>query len=765
MSISLRYFLVVAALVSAGCDGTEPASRSIAPDVSGPATFVGSAQCEACHQEQFTDWMGSHHQLAMQVADSDTVLGDFDDVSIDYFGESVRFFTREDGRYVRTRNENGEDQDFRIAYVFGVEPLQQYLIEFPGGRLQTLAFSWDARPEAEGGQRWFHIYPDDYIAPDDSLHWTGAQQNWNYMCAECHSTNLRMGFDLESNSFNTTYSEITVGCEGCHGPGSTHVDMAMAGRDSNRYGLEAALDDRGTATWVMNTMTGIAARSDARMQPPQQPESCGRCHSRRGIISSEYEYGKPLTDTHIPALLEEGLYFADGQILDEVYVYGSFLQSRMYQAGVSCTDCHNPHSARLVTGPNPNDVCAQCHLPTKFSVAEHSGHTAGQAGCVDCHMASRNYMVVDGRRDHSFRVPRPDLTQSIATPNACNGCHVDNDSAWATAAINDWRGSDSWQRNHFAPAIDAARHGFANAELVDVIGNAEFPGIARATAVSLLAQPFSSREYRTLEAELGSADALIRIAALRQVRVLPGELRLRLPGAQLLADPVRGVRVEAALTYAGLQDLLPPDVASAWAQAEQDFRSAYAEIANRPEAHLAMASFELAQNNAPVAIEHYETALRLEPHAVAARLNLADTLRAIGEEARAEEVLREGLALDADNAALHHSLGLLLVRSAMPQDALAELRLAAELAPENPRFVYVLGVALNSMGEQQEALQVLRAAHANFDGNFDIAMGLATMLRDSGDTDGALDLAYSLARRHPESQNVLALLRSLGAVP
>jgi Flp pilus assembly protein TadD len=342
---------------------------------------------------------------------------------------------------------------------------------------------------------------------------------------------------------------------------------------------------------------------------------------------------------------------------------------------------------------------------------------------------------------------------------------VDNDAAWATAAINEWRGSESWQRAHFAPAIDAARHGFANAELVDVVNNFEFPGIARATAVSLLSQPFSSTEYQTLEAQLGSADALIRIAALRQVRDLPGELRLRLAGAQLLADPVRGVRVEAALAYAGLQDMLPLDAARAWAQAEQDFRSAYTTIANRPEAHLAIASFELAQNNAPAAIEHYETALRLEPHAVAARLNLADTLRAIGQEARAEEVLREGLVLDANNAALHHSLGLLLVRSAMPEDALAELRLAAELAPENPRLVYVLGIALNSTGESQEALRVMQAAYSSFDGDFDIAMGLATMLRDSGDMDGALNVAYALARRHPENQNVLALLQSLGAVP
>ena len=333
------------------------------------------------------------------------------------------------------------------------------------------------------------------------------------------------------------------------------------------------------------------------------------------------------------------------------------------------------------------------------------------------------------------------------------------------SAINEWRGSESWQREHFAPAIEAGRRGFANSELVEVINNKDFPGIARATAISLLAQPFSSREFQSLEAELGSADPLLRIAALQQVRALPVDLRLRLPGAKLLADPVRGVRIEAAIAYAGAQDLLPIEAARARAQAEQDFRDAFEAISNRPEAHIALASFELAQNNVAAAIEHYETALRIEPRAAAARLNLADALRAIGEEARAETMMREGLVLDPDNAALHHSLGLSLVRRALPDEALDELRLAANLAPGNPRFAYVLGIALNSLGQQQEALQVMRTAHANFDGDFDIAMGLATMLRDSGEIDDALNIAYGLARRHPEDQNVLALLRSLNAIP
>ena len=755
--------LLIAAFLVAGCSKSEPPADY---DVDQAATFAGSSSCQSCHEAEYRDWMGSHHELAMQIADADTVLGDFNDASFDYFGTSTKFFTRDDGFYVRTADASGEDREFRIAYAFGVEPLQQYLIEFPGGRLQTLAFTWDTRPESEGGQRWFHQHPDEYIAPDDELHWTGLQQNWNYMCAECHSTNLEMGFDAASDSFNTTYSEISVGCEGCHGPGSKHVELVNADPANGEKGFEVNLDDRGATSWIMNPDTGIAKRSEARMQPQQQPEACGRCHSRRGIMTPEYEYGQPLAHTHMPALLDENLYFADGQILDEVYVYGSFLQSKMYQAGVTCTDCHNPHSAKLLSGTNPNEVCSQCHMRTKFAAAEHAGHVPEQAGCVDCHMTSRTYMVVDDRRDHSFRIPRPDLTAAVGTPNACNACHTDRDATWAVAAISDWRGPDAPPpRAHFATALDAGRHGFANTELLEVISNKEHPGIARATAVAELSQPFGSMEFQALQTELGSPDPLIRIAALRQLRSLPPELRMRLQGARLLGDPVRTVRIEAAATYAGMSDLLPIEEARAWSTAEVELRMAYESIANRPEALSALAMFEVDEQNIDRAVELYEQALRVEPSAVMARANLADILRRLGEEGRAEEILRQGLALEPTNAALHHALGLSLVRSGESEAALVELRKAAEFAPDNARYAYVLGIALNSLGKQAEAVQVLDDAYARFDGNFDIAMVLATMMRDNGDQEEALDIAYTLARRHPEDQNVLALLRSLGAIP
>ena len=106
----------------------------------------------------------------------------------------------QDGRFfVHTRGPGGEMGEFEVAYTFGIEPLQQYLIPFTGGRLQCLTIAWDV----ERGE-WFHLYPDQEVPPDDWLHWTRNAQNWNGMCAECHSTNRIKGYDSESQTFSTT---------------------------------------------------------------------------------------------------------------------------------------------------------------------------------------------------------------------------------------------------------------------------------------------------------------------------------------------------------------------------------------------------------------------------------------------------------------------------------------------------------------------------------------------------------------------------------
>ncbi len=650
--------------------------------------FIGSEVCQTCHEPEYSDWLGSQHQLAMQVADHDTVLGDFSGVEFEYFGSTTRFLTRESDFLVRTQNADGQQQDFLVTHTFGIDPLQQYLVEFPGGRLQALPFAWDTRASDDGGQRWFHLYPDDYTGPGDPLHWTGSNLNWNYMCAECHSTDVKLGYDAGTDTFDTTFEEISVACEACHGPGSAHAAQASSGTFDSDFGLPVSLDDRGNAAWVMNPDTGIAKRSEPSRQ--QQTESCGRCHARRSVIAPSYEYGRPLTDTHMPALLAEQLYFADGQIQGEVYVYGSFLQSAMYRAGVTCTDCHNPHSGKLVTGPDPNDVCSQCHLTTRFTTAKH-GRSGSRAGlCVGCHMPSRTYMGVDDRRDHSFRILSPDVGA------------------------------------HYGAAIAAGRKGSANDTLIAAISNTDFPAIARATMLTLLEPAPETDEIETLRSGMIDRDPLIRIAALRALRQFPAELRLQF-GGDLLDDPVRGVRLQAALAVADLHDLLPASAAREFPRAAEEYRQALLAAANRPESMANLADFELRTGNTSAAARYFDLAIALGP----------------------------------GDAAIHHAYGLFLIRINQRDDALEELRRAAELEPTNSRNLYVLGVALNSLGLAEQALTLLHRAREDFPHDFDIAWALATMLRDSGDIDKARRLIDDMSTQFPDNEDIEALRQSL----
>ena len=753
------FALIVAALLG-GCGDREYPRDAPAPSpdpASGP-TFVGSASCETCHRDEFDGWRGSHHAKAMQHASPATVLGRFDGRSVRYYDEIAEFVRQGDEYVVRTLDADGEMMDFPVRYTFGVEPIQQYLVEFPGGRLQALPWLWDTRPASVGGETWRHLYPDEYIRPGDSLHWTGRRQNWNSMCAECHSTNVKAGYDARTDTFDTTYDEVNVGCEACHGPGSEHIRQAQYGMLDSRKGLEVNLDDRGRARWVMNAETGIAERSESLLKPPQQPEACGQCHARRGSLDEPYSHGKSLADTHQVALLDDGLYFADGQIHEEVYVYGSFVQSRMYRAGVTCSDCHDPHTATLVTGPEPNTVCAQCHSPAVFADDSHLGHAPASAGCVDCHMTDRTYMVVDDRRDHSFRIPRPDIAAETGSPSACQDCHAGQTHEAAADFIAGFR--DGPPRDLFAKALASARSGYANAALVSVIRDAAQPGIARATAVAALRSPFGEDDRRAISLALVDPDPLIRIGGLRALRgFAPGEKQAF--ATDLLDDAVLSVRIEAAVTFANAVDVLDAAGRVAFDAAATEFRRSRLLTASQSDSVLSLADFEALLGNTDQAIAAYERALYVEPGYAVARTNFADYLRIAGDDERGESVLREGLLLDDSAAILHHALGLLLVRTGRPDEALDELERAAVLDPGNTRFGYVLGVALHSLGQSDTAIETLADIYAKSPSDLDVGWAYATILRDVGRIDDARAVAAGLRERFPENRNLLELEQSL----
>ncbi len=433
--------------------------------------YVADTQCAACHPRQAAAWKGSKHDLAMQPATPATVQGDFNDAQFAATGETARFFRRDSRLFIYTLGADGRAADFPVSHAFGLRPLQQVLIPQAGGRLQAFTVAWDTQRK-----RWFSLHPEGALPPGSPLHWTGRFQNWNLMCGECHTTAFRKGYDDATDRYRSTWAAGHVGCQACHGPGKAHADSA-----------------RQPGKKLTPTPNGALARAHG------QVDQCASCHARRTRLVEETVPGTPLFDNFIPNTLRAGLYHPDGQQLDEVFEYGGFRQSRMYQAGVACADCHEPHGGSLRASGNA--LCVRCHNPTpdprfgglkakNYDSPAHHFHTAGGPGsqCVDCHMPSSNYMVVHARRDHAIRIPRPDLTRRIGTPNACQSCHVDKPTDWLEAGIAQHHGTTA-RPPHYGEIFAAARSGQAGAmaRLAALIGDTAQPAIVRATAIEDLA--------------------------------------------------------------------------------------------------------------------------------------------------------------------------------------------------------------------------------------------------------------------------------------
>jgi predicted CXXCH cytochrome family protein len=734
-------------------------------------TYVGSETCAGCHRAEAELWRSSQHRLAMQHANDTTVLGDFKDASFDYYGVRSRFFRRDGKFLVETDGLDGKLATFEVKYTFGVDPLQQYLVEFPDGRLQALSLAWDSRPKDQGGQRWFHLYPDEEIKHEDVLHWTRLSQNWNFMCAECHSTGVRKNYDAAADRFATTWSEISVGCEACHGQGSQHVGWARAQRswwpfgkrEDPRKGLLVRFDERRDITWAIDPTTGNARRSFPPALVRKEVETCGLCHARRGEFSEDWVPGRSLSDTHVVSPLARGLYEADGQMRDEVYDYGSFKQSRMFAAGVTCGDCHEPHGAKLRA---PGDgVCLQCHAADKYVAVAHHHHAAASPGsaCTACHMPVRTFMVVDARHDHSFRIPRPDLSVKLGTPNACSDCHRDKPAAWAAAAIETWHGPRRKGFQTYAEAFHAAWNDQADAAalLAVVASDRNAPAFARAGALGELASRLSPSNIGLARSALSDPDPMVRIGALDMLASLPGGELWSLI-SPLLSDPIRGVRLRTTALLAAVPSATqPPADRERFERAAAEFIAVQRLNADRPEARATLGNFYARRGYRADAEAEYKAALQLSPQYAAAAVNLADLYRQLGRDGEGEGVLRAAIAASPHDAGLHHALGLTLTRLKRPADALEELRQAAELDPDRARYAYVYGVALHSAGRAGDAITVLNDNLARHPADRDTLLALVTFSRDAGDIASALRYAEQLRRIMPDDPNLARLIEDL----
>ncbi len=757
-------------LIHCNRPGKETLSATASSVKEQQAGYVGRESCRECHQKQYDLFQGSDHDMAMDTATAETVLGDFNDVTFTHMGVTSRFYTSDGKYYVHTEGPDGEMGDYRIDYVFAIRPLQQYLVAFPGGRYQCLPICWDTRPAGEGGQRWFHIYQDDRIPPDDLLYWTRVTQNWNYMCAECHSTNVRKNYSYNSDTYHTTWSEIDVSCEACHGPCSRHIDWAErveGGSSPDIYpdmGLVIRLKDTDNATWVFDPDSVTARRSIPR-ESDELVQMCSRCHARRAVATEDYYHGGSLLNTHWPSLLEEDLYFPDGQILEEVYVYGSFLQSKMYMEGVVCKDCHEPHSGQVYV--QGNALCYRCHMATEYGGRDHHFHDPADEGasCFECHMHERTYMVLDPRRDHSIRIPRPDLSDKLGTPNACNQCHEheDESTAWATRYLREWYGEDLLDQEHYGEIIWAGRNRYPEArdDLIKLGGDREQPPMVRATAISLLTHYPEPATMQLLRKISTDSDPLIRYAVLTVAQHGESEL-IRDIALPRLRDSVLLVRLMAANALTAVpRNMIPAGSLDRLNSVLEEYNASLMINADHPSTHLNFGNLYLNAGDLEKAEASYRKAIEIEPALVAPYINLADLYRRMGRDDEGEAVLKNALEKYPGLAPIHYSLGLLKVRQEENDEALTHLEQAARLDPGDPHYSYVYAIGLNSEGNPEKALEVLRDALENHPYDRNLLYSLATISMENGKGEQALEYAQKLVEYYPDDANYRQLLTIL----
>ena len=716
------------------------------PPASRPAaTFVGGNKCMDCHKAEYDRWQNSHHDRAMEVANDETVLGDFNNAAVKFHGATSRFYRKDKKFFVHTQGPDGKMGDFEITHTFGWYPLQQYLVPFPGGRLQCLPITWDVK-----AQKWYHLYPDTPIDPKDWLYWTNAGQNWNGMCAECHSTNLKKNYDPQRDAYQTSWSEIDVSCEACHGPGSRHVQWAE-------------LPDMARPQTANYELVAIAKGMDSR----EQVELCAPCHSRRAILG-DYTHAEPnLLDSMLPSLLTPELYFADGQILEEVYVYGSFTQSKMYRRNVRCSDCHDVHSIKKVK--EGNALCLQCHRAGVYDTKAHHFHKKkGEEGqpiksadgkilfdvgtgaeCVQCHMPERPYMVIDYRADHSFRIPRPDLSIKLGTPNACNRCHLDKTDQWSDDYITKWYGPG--RRSHYGSIIAEGQKRAAHAQkdLVELASDPLYPVIVRSTALSLLAAYPGEETSPTYELALMADEALIRRTAVDHLNVSDPKRQTELL-TFMLYDPVKAVRMEAARRMTEIPD---PPLDS---KQKKIFQAVLDEYQNSMEysADFAFGRYNLGNlytglKQSDKAIENYRAAIKIDNLFYPAKVNLAMLYNQQNQKDKAEQLLRDVVTTNPEMYEIHYSLGLLLAEKKQYEESAGHLTIASQGMPNRARIHYNLGLLLQFLKRDADAEAALIKALEIDSDNLDYLYALADFYLKKGRILKAKDIAEQIVAKYP----------------
>lgn len=733
---SLFIFLGFAVFILEQC---KPKQQETSAELKGGegATYLGDKACQGCHAKEHADWSRSDHRKAMQPASDSTVLGDFNNAVYTADGVTSRFYKEGGKFFIETTELNGVKTAYEVLYTFGFKPLQQYLVAFPGGRMQVTRASWDVDK-----RKWFHQYRGEKLHPTDWLHWTRGGQNWNTMCASCHSTNLTKGYDAQADTFHTTYSVMHVSCESCHGPGSRHVEYA--GSAGYQKG------DRTPGSFLQSLKNDTLAAFN----------TCMPCHARKTGLDPDPVVSRELMDHFIPEIPRTEFFHADGQVDDEDFIYTSFVQSKMYHRAVTCKSCHNPHSGKLIA--QGNNMCLSCHQPS-YAEKQHTGHDLSltQVTCISCHMPGKFYMGNDYRHDHSFRVPRPDLSVKYGTPNACNSCHANKTSAWAADAVVKWFGPS--RKYHFSEdLIPGSKGGQASlAHLRKLTEDTSVPAIIQATAMYYLEQTPGPEALSLLLKALSHKDPQVRYRALNNLDAYPFEAWSDAAGP-LLSDPVRAVRIASAELFAAVPAAqVPNDFREPFSRAKAELERYLFSQLDFSVGNLGLADYYMKQQDYVNAERYYLRGLRQDSLMNYARLNLSSLYNTQQRNQDALRVLREAEKTDPRNGRVNYQLALLLAEMKDVPGAEEQFRKAIANKYDDPRIYYNYGIIVQQQGRVKEAEKIFRSGLAVVPEHEDLNYALAFLLLLQKRDREALQPALILKKVNPNNPDYRPLFERL----
>ncbi len=714
------------------------------------AKFVGGKECISCHKPEYDLWKNSNHDNAMSTASDSTVLGDFNNVEVVLNGINHKFYRRDGKFYVYTKGPGGILTEYEIAYTFGVKPLQQYLVPFEKGRFQCLPIAWDTNRK-----KWFDmagmVYPAEDLKPDSWFYWTNQSQNWNGMCAECHSTNLQKNYNLEQDSFNTTWTDIDVNCEACHGPGSEHLEWAKL--------PEGARDNDGNKGLILKTSSTTSK---------QYIEGCAPCHSRRTSFAPNVHNDPEYYNNHRPQNISPPLYYSDGQILDEDYEFASFTQSKMYMNDVKCSDCHDSHSLKFKF--EGNLLCTQCHRAEEFDTFQHHFHKyKNEAGspvknkfgetipvgdgtlCINCHMPGKYYMGIDYRRDHSIRIPRPDISIRYNSPNACNDCHADKSFQWSEDYIKKYYGENKKPAYGIALSNGYLRKEGADTELIKIIKSELYPEIVRASAITYLSAYNNENVYKVIREMLNNPEPIIRERAVDLFSSTSARELVKFV-SPLLSDPVKMVRIAAANRLSDLaRENFSEDQYKTFIKVQEEYFNAIMYTADFPSGKYNLANYYFRKQELEIAEKFYTEAIKGDGDFYPAKSNLALLYYSRGRFGEAEKLYLDLIRYNKEYTDGYYQLGLLYAEQKKYKEAALYLEQASLTANANPRIYYNLGILYQYLNDWDRAQKSLQKAYSLLPDDFDIIYALADYNVKREDYDIAMKYAGELKAKFPSN--------------